>query len=51
MPPKKAKTGVAKPPGTTDAPAGKPAFPGAGMPFKKGGGRKKVKPKPAAGGK
>lgn len=50
MPPKRARTGAAKPPGTTGAP-GAPAFPGAVMPFKKGGGRKKAKPKPAAGGK
>lgn len=53
MPPKKAKGGAAKPPGPTDAGAGKPGFPGGAMPFVKGGGRKKKagKAKPAAGGK
>jgi hypothetical protein len=45
MPPKKAASGKAPPPGKTDAPAGKPAFPGAAMPFAKGGGRKKKAPK------
>jgi hypothetical protein len=52
MPPKKAKSGAAKAPGKTDAP-GKPAFPGAAMPFTKGGGRKKRAPgaaKPKTGG-
>jgi hypothetical protein len=47
------KKPAAKPPGKTDAPAGKPGFPGAAMPFAKGGGRKKKagNAKPAAGGK
>ena len=48
MPPKKPASGPAKAPGATDAP-GKPAFPGAAMPFKKGGGRKPRAPKPKGG--